>query len=95
MAYFSFFPSIRSQRIKRARDPDSLQPEARLWWLLYTVPCLPIGLMGFAWTSLGPGYGIPWIVPMIFAAIIGIANFSIYMAVRDPPPQPISIRPAY
>lgn len=25
-----------------------------LWWLLYTAPCLPIGLIGFAWTSLGP-----------------------------------------
>ena len=37
IAYFSFFPSIASQRKKRAQDSDSLQPEARLWWLLYSI----------------------------------------------------------
>lgn len=70
---------------------DSVQPEARLWWLLYgemhnllitesltdkenkVIPCLPIGLFGFAWTSLGPPR-VHWIAPMIFTTIIGIAN---------------------
>lgn len=28
----------------------------------------------FAWMSLGPEYGIPWIVPMIFTVLVAIAN---------------------
>lgn len=39
-------------------------------------PFLTIGLFGFAWTSLGPSHGIPWIAPMIFSALVGIANVS-------------------
>lgn len=83
IAYFSFFPGIHSQRAKRRADPDSLQPEARLWWLLFTAPFLTIGLFGFAWTSLGPSHGIPWIAPLIFSALVGIANYAIYMATID------------
>ena len=37
-------------------------------------PLEPIGLFGFAWTSLGPKSGIPWIAPMIFSCLVGIAN---------------------
>ena len=41
---------------------------------LFTVaPLLVIGLFGFAWTSLGPPH-VHWIAPMIFAALIAIAN---------------------
>lgn len=57
-------------------------PERRLLLLLYLVPWLAIGLFGFAWTSMGPAY-TPWIAPAIFAALIGIANYSIYMATID------------
>ncbi|KZT28798.1 sugar transporter [Neolentinus lepideus HHB14362 ss-1] len=64
------------------RNPNSLLPEARLKWLLFTAPLEPIGLFGFAWTSLGPAHG-PWIAPMIFAAMIAIANYAIYMATID------------
>jgi hypothetical protein len=46
-------------------------------------PLETIGLFGFAWTSLGPDYGIPWIAPMIFAAVIGIANYAIYKSSID------------
>jgi len=42
-----------------------------------------IGLFGFAWTSLGPEYGIPWIAPLIFAALIAIANYGIYKSSID------------
>ena len=83
LIYISFFPTLISQRRKRRQNPDSLQPEARLWWLLYTVPLLPIGLIGFAWTSLGPGYKTPWIAPMIFSTCVGGANYAIYMATID------------
>ncbi|KIX01589.1 uncharacterized protein Z518_09315 [Rhinocladiella mackenziei CBS 650.93] len=34
-------------------------------------PLETIGLFGFAWTSLGPDYGIPWIAPMIAASATG------------------------
>jgi hypothetical protein len=38
-------------------------------------PLEPIGLIGFAWTSLGPPH-VHWIAPMIFSALVGIANVS-------------------
>lgn len=83
LAWLSFFPAIkRNIRLRRERPDDEIaQYESRLWWLLYTAPCLPIGLIGFAWTSTGPP--IHWIGSMIFSAIIGIANYAIYMATID------------
>ncbi|CAG8897071.1 unnamed protein product [Penicillium egyptiacum] len=82
IAWFSFFPVIKRNIKERRDNPESerAQYESRLWWLLYTVPCLPIGLIGFAWTSLPQCH---WIGSMIFAAIIGIANYAIYMATID------------
>lgn len=83
LAWFSFFPAIkRNVRERRAKPDDEVaQYESRLWWLLYTAPCLPIGLIGFAWTTMGPP--LPWIASMIFVAIVGIANYAIYMATID------------
>ncbi|KAH8593890.1 major facilitator superfamily domain-containing protein [Bisporella sp. PMI_857] len=83
LACFSFFPVIKRNIALRKANPhdETAQFESRLWWLLYTAPCLPIGLIGFAWTSTGPP--IHWIGSMIFAAIVGIANYSIYMATID------------
>lgn len=83
IAWFSFFPAIKRNIRERREKPDDemAQYESRLWWLLWTAPCLPIGLIGFAWTSLGPP--VHWIGTMIFSAIVGIANYSIYMATID------------
>ncbi|KAF2868125.1 multidrug transporter [Massariosphaeria phaeospora] len=83
LAWFSFIPAIkRNIKIRHAQpENERVQYESRLWWLLYTAPCLPIGLIGFAWTSTGPP--IHWIASLIFSAIIGIANYSIYMATID------------
>jgi MFS family permease len=83
IAWFSFIPAIKRNIKERHAKPDdeTAQYESRLWWLLYTAPCLPIGLIGFAWTSTGPP--IHWIGSMVFAAIVGIANYSIYMATID------------
>ncbi|BCR88276.1 putative MFS multidrug transporter [Aspergillus chevalieri] len=82
IAYASFIPVFRRNKAQRLRWPDDerTQYESRLWWLLYTAPCLPIGLFGFAWTSLS---NVHWIGSMIFAAIVGIANYAIYMATID------------
>ena len=83
IAWFSFFPAIKRNKKKRESKPDDehAQYESRLWWLLWTAPCLPIGLIIFAWTSTGPP--LHWIGTMVAAAIVGIANYSIYMATID------------
>jgi len=83
LAYLSYMPSIHYFRQKRRKDPESVSPEARLWWLLFMAPLETIGLFGFAWTSLGPDYGIPWIAPMIFSTLIAMANYSIYQSSID------------
>ncbi|KAK2749401.1 hypothetical protein FQN57_006333 [Myotisia sp. PD_48] len=82
LAYFSFFPIIIKDRKARANDPDALQPESRLWWLLFTAPLETIGLFGFAWTSIGPP-AMHWTAPMFFSMLIAIANYCIYMATID------------
>ncbi|KAL8680122.1 MAG: hypothetical protein Q9224_002526 [Gallowayella concinna] len=83
LAWFIFIPSIKRNVRDRERNPqdEKAQYESRLWFLLFTAPCLPIGLIGFAWTSGGPP--IHWIGSMVFAAIVAIANYSIYMATID------------
>ena len=83
LAWFIFIPAIQRNKRERKANPDDekAQYESRLWFLLWTAPCLPIGLIGFAWTSGGPP--IHWIGSMVFAAIVGIANYSIYMATID------------
>ncbi|KAL5415155.1 hypothetical protein PMIN04_008714 [Paraphaeosphaeria minitans] len=83
LAWISFIPAIKRNENERKSKPhdERAQYESRLWWLLFTAPCLPIGLIGFAWTSTGPP--LPWIASMIFAAIVGIANYAIYMATID------------
>ncbi|KAI0975930.1 major facilitator superfamily domain-containing protein [Xylaria arbuscula] len=82
LAYLLFIPVIRRNRNLRRRQPgcEHAQYESRLWWLLYTAPCLPIGLLIFAWTSDPTSH---WIVPMIGCVFIGVANYTIYMATID------------
>jgi len=83
IAWLSFIPAIQRNVKQREAKPEDerVQFEGRLWWLLFLAPCLPIGLIGFAWTIQGPP--IPWIASMIFAAVVGIANYAIYMATID------------
>ncbi|RDW62362.1 hypothetical protein BP6252_11795 [Coleophoma cylindrospora] len=82
IAWIAFIPFIRRNIRQRAEKPDDeqVQYESRLFGLLFMAPCLPLGLIGFAWT-IQPQ--VPWIASMIFAALIGIANYSIYMATID------------
>lgn len=76
LAYISYMPSIIRFRRKRKQNLGSVAPEARLWWLLFLAPLEFLGMMGFAWTSLGPDYGIPWFAPMLFTVLVAIANVS-------------------
>lgn len=83
IAYLIHYPDIRRQMfLVKSQGEDSRLAERRLLLLLFLAPLLTIGIMGFAWTSMGPHYN-PWIVPMIFQVLIGIANFSIYMSTID------------
>ena len=83
MAWLSFIPAIkRNERLRSERPNDErADSEARLWRLLFIAPCLPIGLIIFAWTLTGPP--LHWIGTSIGSAIIGIANYAFYMANID------------
>ncbi|PYH88245.1 MFS general substrate transporter [Aspergillus ellipticus CBS 707.79] len=82
ITWIMVFPVIKRNIHERKTKPNDerAQYESRLWWLLYTAPCLPIGMIGFAWTSLPQTH---WIGSMIFSALVGIANFSVFMATID------------
>ncbi|KAI0015021.1 major facilitator superfamily domain-containing protein [Xylariomycetidae sp. FL0641] len=83
LGWLFFIPSFRRNKARRERNPDDehAQYESRMSLLLWLAPCLPIGLIIFAWTSLGPP--IHWIGSMFGTAIIGVANYAIYMATID------------
>lgn len=83
IAWGSFIPAIKRNKAQRAARPgdEHAQYESRLWWLLYTAPCLPIGLLIFSLTCNGPP--IHWVGSMFASGIIGIANYAIYMATID------------
>lgn len=83
IAYAIFIPRYYFDRKAMNGDASRILPERRLWLLLFTAPLLPIGLFAFGAASFGPQYGIPWIVPLICLAVIGIANFAVYMATID------------
>ena len=90
LAWVIFIPAIRRSKSLRQRHPEDekAQYESRMWCLLFTAPCLPLGLLGFAWTIMGPP--MHWIFSMVFAAVIGIANYAIYMVSQrraEGPPQ--------
>ncbi|KXJ94903.1 major facilitator superfamily domain-containing protein [Microdochium bolleyi] len=83
IAWIAFVPSFERNRKRRLANPDDeyAQYESRLKLLLYLAPCLPIGLIIFAWTSSGPP--LPWVASMVGTALIGIANYAIYLATID------------
>jgi hypothetical protein len=77
LAYFSFFPVIKRHNKKRA-DNEILSPETRLWWLLYLVILLPVGLLISAFVGT-----VSWIGVVVATIPIGIANYAIYYATID------------
>lgn len=91
VGWASFLPAIRRNIRHRDRcrnDPraDAEQKnranfEGRLWWLLWTVPLLVIGLVLFTATSGGPP--MPFWPTMLATLLIGIGNYAIYMATID------------
>ncbi|KAI1343539.1 major facilitator superfamily domain-containing protein [Xylariaceae sp. FL0016] len=82
MAFLIFIPIVKRNHLLRQRHPlnEYMQYERRLQNLLWLAPCLPFGLILFAWTSLREAH---WIGPMFGTVFIGIANYAIYMATID------------
>ncbi|KAI1649327.1 MFS general substrate transporter [Daldinia loculata] len=76
---------IGRQIALRERKPlcERAQYEARLFWLLFAAPLLPIGLLLFAFTAAYTEHPLHWIFSMIASCMIGIANFAIYMGTID------------
>ncbi|KAH9903534.1 multidrug transporter [Xylariomycetidae sp. FL2044] len=83
IAWLAFLPAFKRNMARREKHPEDehAQYESRMTLLLWLAPCLPIGLIIFAWTSGGPP--VHWIGSMFGTAIVGIANYSIYMATID------------
>ncbi|KAI8954173.1 MFS general substrate transporter [Xylaria longipes] len=83
LAWIIFIPSFSRNKKQREKYPDDehAQYESRMYLLLWLAPLLPIGLLIFAFASAGPP--LHWIGPVIATAIIGIANYAIYMATID------------
>ncbi|KAI0165468.1 major facilitator superfamily domain-containing protein [Hypoxylon sp. FL1284] len=83
LGWLFFLPAFkRNQRLREKHPEDEhAQYESRMSLLLWLAPCLPIGLIIFAWTSTGPP--LHWIGSMFGTCIIGIANYAIYMATID------------
>ena len=83
VAYGIFLPDIwRQRQVRQRHGPDARFPERRLLLLLFIAPLETVGLFGFAWTSMGPDY-THYLVPLVFAFLIAIANYGIYMATID------------
>ena len=75
-----YYPVIRRHNQQRKRG-QVLGPESRLSALRWVVLLLPIGLFGSAFVVGGPP--LPWILPLLFAILIGCANLAIYYATID------------
>lgn len=82
LGYASFIPVYWRDRKVLRESPEKFSPERRLWLLLFLVALEPIGLFGFG-LSAYLGQSVHWIMPLFFTALIGIANFAIYMATID------------
>lgn len=82
LCWLAFIPTFwRSAKQRKAKPEDErTQYESRLWFLLYTAPCLPLGLLGFAFVVRSD---VHWIASMVFAGVVGVANYAIYMATID------------
>lgn len=91
LAYLVVIPDVIRQRyIHIHKGKAARTAERRLLLLLFMGPLEPIGLLGFAWTTQGVDESgvyfcrsCPWVAPLIFAALIAMANYDIYMATID------------
>lgn len=77
LAYFTFFPVVARHKHRRNQGED-LPAESRLWWLLFQVVLLPLGLLGCAFVAT-----VHWSGVIAFSVLIGMANYSIYFATVD------------
>ncbi|KAI8951741.1 major facilitator superfamily domain-containing protein [Xylaria longipes] len=83
IAWMIFIPIFKHGQRRREEKPhdEHAQFESRLYPMLFLSICLPLGLAVFGAGSMGPR--LHWSVSMIGTGLIGIANYSIYMATID------------
>ncbi|RYC63521.1 hypothetical protein CHU98_g2660 [Xylaria longipes] len=83
IAWMIFIPIFKHGQRRREEKPhdEHAQFESRLYPMLFLSICLPLGLAVFGAGSMGPH--LHWSVSMIGTGLIGIANYSIYMATID------------
>lgn len=77
LGYLSYLPIIRRHNQRRKKG-EVLAPETRLYWLLYLVILLPIGLFICAWIGTKDPVAVA-----IVTIPIGVANYAIYYATID------------
>lgn len=85
IGYFIQLCFNKRSKKARAAGPTSqdAQYEGRMNVLVYTAPCLPLGLAIFAATA-NSSYGhFAWVGTMIGVFFIGIANYTIYASTID------------
>lgn len=85
VGYFIQLYFNRISKNKRAADPNGqdAQYEGRMTVLVYTAPCLPLGLLIFAATA-NSSYGhLAWVGTTFGVLFIGIANYTIYASTID------------
>ncbi|KAF2757464.1 MFS general substrate transporter [Pseudovirgaria hyperparasitica] len=71
---------VKKRRSKRSGEP--INPESRLFLLLFIAPFLPVGMFLFAWLSEPSIVSSPW--PALSSTVlVGIANYAIYLATVD------------
>ncbi|KAI1739696.1 major facilitator superfamily domain-containing protein [Xylaria scruposa] len=83
IAWMIFIPTFWCGQRRREKRPNNewAQFESRLQPLMPLSILLPLGLGIFAYGSKGPP--LHWSISMIGTGLIGIANYSIYMATID------------
>ncbi|KAI0444943.1 major facilitator superfamily domain-containing protein [Xylaria telfairii] len=83
IAWMVFIPLFKYGRRRREENPrdEHAQFESRLRPMLWLSIGLPLGLFIFGAGSNGPP--LHWMLSMFGTALIGVANFSIYLATID------------
>ncbi|KAI0455434.1 major facilitator superfamily domain-containing protein [Xylaria acuta] len=83
IAWMIFIPIFKHGQRRREEKPhdEHAQFESRLYPMLYLSLCLPLGLGIFGAGSMGPR--LHWSISMVGTCLIGVANYSIYMATID------------
>lgn len=74
------FENPRYIRIAKSLAPVPPEAEVRLLAAKVGAPCLVISLAGFAGTD---GFGIHWIVPIMFSSFFGFGMVNVFLSLSS------------